>query len=124
MSRQLHSALLLKRLPSSIYSTPSDSRHSYVEGASYDDKFAEIEAMGGDPFFLDDENNDDEESEVKMAEKKSLVVPDFGSFLTDVNKSSFPDGKGPKPRQEEKKSDNTGKKWEWDGIVDENAHMD
>ena len=47
MSQQLHSALLLKRLPSSIYSTPSDSRHSYVEGASYDDKYAEIEAMGG-----------------------------------------------------------------------------
>ena len=46
-SQQLHSTLLLKRLPSSIYSTPSDGKHSYVEGATFDDKFAEIEAMGG-----------------------------------------------------------------------------
>jgi hypothetical protein len=57
-SRQLHSTLLLKRLPSgstigrpdtpmSIYSTPSDGRHSYVEGETYEDRYAEIEAMGG-----------------------------------------------------------------------------
>jgi len=34
-----------------VHSTPTDGiyevRHSYVEGATFDDRFAEIEAMGG-----------------------------------------------------------------------------
>ena len=59
-----------------------------------------------------------------MDEKKSLVVPDFGSFLTEVDKSTVTNGKGPTRQQEEKKSDDTDTKWEWDGIVDEDAHID
>lgn len=33
--------------------------HTYDEGMIYDDREAEIEAMGGDPFFLDDDEDDE-----------------------------------------------------------------
>jgi hypothetical protein len=36
-----------------------DGRHSFVEGEDFADRSAELEALGGDPFFLDD---DDDES--------------------------------------------------------------
>jgi len=53
---------------------------SYVEGENYDNEIEEVEAMGGDPFFL----QVDEEQEEKETD------PDF----------------------------------EWDGIVDDEAHLD
>ena len=53
---------------------------SYVEGENYDNEFEEVEAMGGDPFFLQVEQEDEEKE----------TDPDF----------------------------------EWDGIVDDEAHLD
>lgn len=65
---------------------PSPTGYSYVEGA--DDWFGseaeEIEAMGGDPFFLDGEEGSD----------NNIECPE--------------DSEG----------------WEWDGSVDEDAHLD
>ena len=75
-----------------------------------------------DPFFLDDD-----ESEMKMAKKESVVVPeklDSAASIFKAVERSVTDGKGPSPRKkdndpiESKSSD-----WEWDGTVDEDAHM-
>jgi len=128
-SRQLHSTLLSKRLPSGsiigrpvnpmlIFSTPTndmgDPRHSYVEGSTFDNRFDEIEAMGGDPSFLDD----DDENEVKMAKL------DLGEFNKKANKQSVTDGKGPTQMQDKNMAEKTDPDWEWDGIVDEDAQWD
>ena len=51
---------------------PRPPPYSYVEGNEYDDVYEEIEAMGGDPFFLDDTSPEDgEHDEVKDTD------PDF-----------------------------------------------
>jgi len=138
-SRQLHFPLPGKRLslgyivgrrvnPMLIYSAPNDdttgSRHSYVEGGTYSDIYAEIEAMGGDPFFIDDE-----ESQVKMSERKpgtaQGITPeklDFGASLEKADKSLATNGMGPTPVKKNI-SYKTDSDWEWDGIVDEEAHL-
>ncbi len=75
-----------------------------------------------DPFFLDDE-----ESEIKMEKKESVVLPEnLGSAASifEAVERSVTDGKGPSPKKkdndpiESKSSD-----WEWDGTVDEDAHL-
>jgi hypothetical protein len=114
-----------------IYSTPDDdttgSRHTYVEGGTYDDIFAEIEAMGGDPFFIP---VDEEESQVKMSERKpgmaQGITPeklDFGASLEKADKRFVTDGMGPTPVREKNVSDRADPDWEWDGIVDDEAHL-
>lgn len=109
--------------PVLIYSTPPEARHSFVEGSTFDDYCAEIEAMGGDPFFMDD----GEEREAKMAEIESSMVPkelQLGTVIEKTDKESFPNGKGPTRIQDDIDSDKPDPDWEWDGIVDEDAHLD
>jgi len=92
-----------------------------VEGATFDDRLAEIEAMGGDPFFLEDE-----EIEAKITEKETAASSekmDFSAPPTETNERFVTDGQGPSPRKDETKSDDSDPEWEWDGTVDEDAHM-
>mmetsp|Transcript_20014 Transcript_20014/g.41230 ORF Transcript_20014/g.41230 Transcript_20014/m.41230 type:complete len:145 (-) Transcript_20014:81-515(-) len=106
--------------PILVYSTPGGGRHSYVEGGDYDDVFSEIEAMGGDPFFLDDE-----ESKVKMADKESAILPEKSvsdASPKKADKRSATDGMGPTPRKNDN-PDKSDSAWEWDGTVDEEAHL-
>ena len=84
--------------------------HSYVEGDSYEDKFAEIEAMGGDPFFLDfDENDDDDDDDNKAV----------GDDLDEEEDYSPTAGRGPRPDRKEEVDVE-----EWDGWEIEDAHFD
>ena len=82
--------------------------HSYVEGDSYEDKFAEIEAMGGDPFFLDfDENDGDDDNK---------TVGDDPDEEEDYSPTA---GRGPRPDRKEEVDVE-----EWDGWEIEDAHFD
>jgi hypothetical protein len=82
------------------------------------DRLEEIEAMGGDPFFLDLPEEEDISKETAKS-KESMPVDSIsllsGRYVTD--------GQGPTPQIEDEKvsrDDNL----EWDGTVDENAHFD
>jgi len=72
----------------------------------------EIEAMGGDPFFLDMTEAilvlDTSEEELSSATKATTVLLD-----TDVEEGR---------RQED--TDGDGQEWEWDGVVDDDAHLE
>lgn len=74
-------------------------QHSHAEGFKYDNKESEVIAMGGDPFFITDDNMDEGEDEIDEQ-------PSF-SFLSKMN-------------GEETDDDDGG----WDGEVDESAYFD
>lgn len=73
-----------------------------------------------DPFFLQDE-----ESEVKMATKESEMLPEksvSGASPKKADGRSATDGMGPTPRKNDN-VDRSSPEWEWDGTVDEEAHL-
>jgi hypothetical protein len=70
-------------------SRPTSSGFSYVEEGEYASAEEEIDAMGGDSFFLEDQ---------------------------DANATSS--------TQESNSEEDVDAVWEWDGVVDEDAHMD
>lgn len=115
-------------IQSSILSK-NDARHSYVEGEAYDDRFNEIEAMGGDPFFLDEEDESDERNEKAEENDTSMLLQNshLSSLIakaSSVSSSrSATDGLGPTPMQSKNTSKNDDENWEWDGSVDEDAHL-
>lgn len=77
----------------------------------------EIEAMGGDPFFLEvDESLQTPMNELHYTSSKSFVRSTSTlRFVTD--------GQGPTPKSE--RDESTGDEdWEWDGQVDDDAHLD
>lgn len=80
-----------------------DQEHSFVEGDVFEDRYAEIEAMGGDPFFLD---LDDDESDKKDDEGESVEYDPT-------------DGFGPQRKEEDEIDPD-----EWDGWEIEGAHFD
>ena len=59
-----------------LHSSPPSSTHSFVEGESYDDEFDEVAALGGDPFFL---GTDDDEQFLTS----STATTDDNLFLWD-----------------------------------------
>jgi hypothetical protein len=89
-----------------------------------EDRAAELEATGGDPFFLSDYDDDSlgrplQEDEDNPA---SVLSPEFIIAAETVSLSSphktFYDIDGfidPCPK--------VGGDWKWDGVVDENAHI-
>ena len=91
--------------------------HSQVEGTSYQDEIDEIEAMGGDPFFLEDyepdmtipENVDDGDDNDDETEGDELSK----------NVWKATDGNGPKQREWDDVSLD-----EWDGVEIEGAYFD
>jgi len=110
-----------------IRSVPNDfsGRHSFVEGDRYDGKLEEIEAMGGDPFFLDNEVELNKENKDIQNEKEETQALEFSSLLALANKASSTNGKGP-PQVTKMEVNNVQehvRDWEWDGIVDEEAHL-
>jgi len=66
---------------------------------SFPDRNAEIEFLGGDPFFLPNEDEEDNEQSIK-GQGDDVAIS--SSFL----------------------SEEEDKGWEWDGIVSEDAHME
>eukprot|EP00527_Entomoneis_sp_CCMP2396_P009678 CAMPEP_0198136930 /NCGR_PEP_ID=MMETSP1443-20131203/479_1 /TAXON_ID=186043 /ORGANISM="Entomoneis sp., Strain CCMP2396" /LENGTH=175 /DNA_ID=CAMNT_0043798229 /DNA_START=114 /DNA_END=641 /DNA_ORIENTATION=+ len=90
---------------------------SYVEEGQFEDREDEIIALGGDPFFLTDDElklreDGDAEGEKKW-EWDGEVIEDAHMDFTDDKLKLREDG------------DAKGeKKWEWDGEVIEDAHMD
>ena len=93
--------------------------HSHVEGASYQDDFDEIEAMGGDPFFLADYKPD-------MTIPENMDNGEGGEDEDDTegDKSSkrlwkATDGNGPKPLNVVDVPVD-----EWDGVEIEGAYFD
>jgi len=114
-----------------IYSTPpggvDGARYSFVEGEAFDDRLAEIEAMGGDPFFMD-EDGEDNNQQVKMPEDQSTpILPGnalLSSLIATASTRTVTDGKGPSQTGDEKSFEIEDPNWEWDGTVDEDAHLD
>lgn len=108
--------------------------HSFVEGASFDSRMEEIEAMGGDPFFMipgDDKQEDsstEEDSNISMMASIPFSSA-LGSILDEATGDDddeeprfATDGKGPTPsRKVEPQRVNPADLW--DGTVDEDAHL-
>jgi hypothetical protein len=104
-----------------------------------EDRAAELEAMGGDPFFLmedDDDNDDEKETGNDGTDDPSspALTAEFlmaaASLSTDSPVARFvTDGLGPSPKMKpasatadpEKREDDD---WEWDGTINEDAHLD
>ena len=77
-----------------------------------------------DPFFLDDEEAST--VEIVKGEKESTPWPgtlDQGTLSVQANKFSATDGNGPTPRKSENTVENNDSDWEWDGTIDEDAHL-
>jgi hypothetical protein len=105
--------------------------------SSLDDRAVELEAMGGDPFFLSDNDDDDDDDEKsKELDDATASFPSLSSEFMKVAATISPkspvhrfitDGLGPSPKnrpsapQTEFSNDVA---WEWDGVVDEDAHLD
>ena len=158
-----------------LHSSPPSSTHSFVEGESYDDEFDEVAALGGDPFFLgtdDDEQfltsstatTDDNlflwDGEVvedahldfvdrvplskQVEDKTANHRPSFprnrdddDSSDNDSSQSMPATGNEPAHQTKAPSWDNTIQElsenqnhliktsagWEWDGTVDEDAHL-
>lgn len=105
---------------------PPQTAYSYVEGGDYNDRLAEIEAMGGDPFFLDDKDDEMEESVEKDEPfSMNLETPMGGPDPTAEEERYATDGKGPTRsfKEEVPKKEVVEEDWEWDGTIDEDAHM-
>jgi len=79
-----------------------------------------IEALGGDPFFMDSEfKPDDKKAREKQNDEKNLAVQD----PLPNNATSATNGKGPTPKVTNDYVQEGGSGWQWDGIVDEDAHL-
>lgn len=103
-----------------------------------DDRLAELEAMGGDPFFLgDDPDVDDDTKKLPSLEEENedsstVLCAEFMVAAATLSAKSpvtrfVTDGLGPSPKSppppsgaEDEKLDD----WVWDGIVNEDAHLD
>jgi hypothetical protein len=113
--------------------------HSFVEGSSFESQLEEIEAMGGDPFFFTSTNADTDSAQSdatdSSVEDEQLVQSSFlsSSFLNTIHpmdavslveKRYSTDGKGPTPsKQSQDKKTVEELALEWDGTVDEDAHL-
>eukprot|EP00587_Corethron_hystrix_P011866 CAMPEP_0113298404 /NCGR_PEP_ID=MMETSP0010_2-20120614/865_1 /TAXON_ID=216773 ORGANISM="Corethron hystrix, Strain 308" /NCGR_SAMPLE_ID=MMETSP0010_2 /ASSEMBLY_ACC=CAM_ASM_000155 /LENGTH=114 /DNA_ID=CAMNT_0000151457 /DNA_START=290 /DNA_END=634 /DNA_ORIENTATION=+ /assembly_acc=CAM_ASM_000155 len=98
---------------------------SYVEGTDYGDRAAELEAMGGDSFFLDDEEDDNEGLEDDVVSDERNEIVGTGSSLSSGWKAT--DGLGPQrdiDTEDLSGGSETTEKWVWDGVEDEGAYFD
>ena len=85
---------------------------------SENDRFQEIEDIGGDPFFLDDAEGTKSPDTPVLSKAHS----EFQNHAASGQRFGT-DGQGPTPRvASEPVSED--EEWEWDGIVDEDAHFD
>lgn len=112
--------------PTVLLDATSDGGHSYVEESLFDERASEIEAMGGDPFFLTGDEGEDmtEEVEQDMSLPSAFFsnnppAPARLDEPTEEEGRYATDGKGPTP----KKASREKSYLEWDGTVDENAHL-
>jgi hypothetical protein len=95
-------------------------------------RMMEIEELGGDPFFMseddddpkssDDEDVDDLLVSSEIMAKIAMAGGGPTSILNVVEERYATDGLGPSPIEREPEVKDPG--WEWDGTVDENAHME
>lgn len=133
------------------WTTQCDDACSKMFAGGYDEpplgfdaqRIAELEAMGGDPFFLsaeDDEDNSgfaDKDAEgVRTADDVmvNLSAQDQILFMSAAAESASrfaTDGLGPSSSrrrlddpENRRKEDAADEPFEWDGVVDEDAHLD
>lgn len=80
-----------------------------------------------DPFFMDEDGEDDNQ-QVKMPEDQSTPIIQGNALLSSLIATSssraVTDGKGPSQSGDDKSSETEDPNWEWDGTVDEDAHLD
>ena len=88
----------------------------------------EIEAMGGDPFFLDatETTTIHPNSEHDLIPSTKASTSSYTSSLESKRRYAT-DGQGPSPKILSVKKipvdDGSQQTWEWDGVVDEEAHL-
>jgi len=95
-----------------------------VEGLDFDDKMAEIEAMGGDSFFLDDGDETPDAGFLSFDASEEGGMPPSLDVPPSVVKSDWKatDGTGPCPPPVAPSV--PGEKFVWDGTENENAYYD
>ncbi|KAG7339276.1 hypothetical protein IV203_024001 [Nitzschia inconspicua] len=111
-------------------------------GSPFHNRAADLEAMGGDPFFLEDEEETNEENAMEQGNpsqrdaenEASILSAEFVMAAATLSAKSpvnrfVTDGLGPCPKSPPQgspaeASDEGNGDWEWDGVVDDNAHMD
>lgn len=106
-------------------------------GPPLDERAAELEVIGGDPFFLgvDDEdetieneaaNTSQDDNEIDQIPVLSAEFMMAAAFLSSNSPADrfVTDGLGPSPKSQPPKTEDKTDDWEWDGTVDENAHLD
>mmetsp|Transcript_21916 Transcript_21916/g.46102 ORF Transcript_21916/g.46102 Transcript_21916/m.46102 type:complete len:111 (-) Transcript_21916:3305-3637(-) len=83
-----------------------------------------------DPFFMDEEEKSEEQvsdERVKMAESQDAATllenSHLGALLAKAGARSATDGKGPTPKESNTVAIKEEPDWEWDGTVDEDAHL-
>eukprot|EP00588_Corethron_pennatum_P010905 CAMPEP_0194267534 /NCGR_PEP_ID=MMETSP0169-20130528/2017_1 /TAXON_ID=218684 /ORGANISM="Corethron pennatum, Strain L29A3" /LENGTH=146 /DNA_ID=CAMNT_0039008403 /DNA_START=57 /DNA_END=497 /DNA_ORIENTATION=- len=108
-----------------LASLPPSGSYSYVEGLDFDDKMAEIEAMGGDSFFLDDSNETPDADSPSLDASEEGGMPPSLDVPPSVVKSEWKptDGTGPRPSMPVAPIV-PGGKFVWDGTENENAYYD
>jgi hypothetical protein len=92
-----------------VSSKPPFGSFSYIEGEEYDNEIEELEAMGGDPAFFGFNNPTNGTDWDQLSN-------DSGSNNNGGNIEVMGDGDAPL-------NTTVSTKWEWDGIVDEEAHL-
>jgi hypothetical protein len=97
------------------------------ETSSLDNRISEIESMGGDSFFLSDDSvskhnpSKPEMSEIRPMDEGALDIESMGGdpfFLSDGEDDNCELGDEAKGKEEKEEAG-----WEWDGAVDEEAHL-
>lgn len=125
-----------------VYSNMDDDEKTkdQKDSSFLDARMSEIEAMGGDPFFLSDvedlgidsaTSEDDDDDAVSLSAADQLLLMSTAASAPDaLVKRYATDGLGPSsPRNSvpyfgEEKPKKESAVFQWDGIVDEEAHLD
>jgi hypothetical protein len=100
---------------SSPSNRPKSDGFSYVEDGVYTNLEEEVDAMGGDPFFLLDSKDGDDSNSVdtlipapiQMPIVATTIIEPIETMTTAIDKTTA-----------------TTETWEWDGVVLEDAYFD
>lgn len=109
-------------------STPG-GRYTYTEGDEFDNAEDEIAAIGGDPAFLADSHNDFQFDSEEIGDRSFSRDPiSAGELFKSLGGMSGGELDTEALELEEMGGDpaflEPKKKWEWDGVVDEDAYFD
>jgi hypothetical protein len=109
---------------------PPPTGYSFVEGDAYGSASAEVEALGGDPFFLPDDSNFTSGGAEQEMGESSPVDAAFAAAAAavaarkDASGDAFRSGTNVAVENTEPTTTVAQQPWEWDGEVDEDAYFD